>query len=117
MTHGTPHDTPTAAELVEAVREFVEGDLMEALDGRLQFLCRVSSNALGMVESELELGAGQAVEHARRLAQLGVVDEAELAAAIRRGDFDDRIDDVTAAVRASVVDKLRVANPRYLGHS
>ncbi len=114
MTGGAPHDTPTAAELVEAVREFVERELMTNLEGRLQFLCRVSANALSMVERELRVGDEQTAAHRDRLAALGVGDDAELAAAIRHGDLDDRIDEVTAAVRASVIDKLRVANPRYL---
>lgn len=114
MTGGAPHDPPTAAELVEAVREFVEGELMAGLDGRLHFLCRVAANALSMVERELLFGDEQAVAHRDRLAGLGVDDDSELAAAIRRGDLDDRMDEVVAAVRASVIDKLRVANPRYL---
>ena len=117
MTPGAPHDTPTAAELVEAVREFIEGDLMTELDGRLHFLCRVSANALAMVERELRLGDVQAAEHAERLADLGFADDAELAAAIRRGELDDRADEVVAAVRAAVLAKLRVANPRYIGEA
>jgi Arc/MetJ family transcription regulator len=43
-----------------------------------------------------------------------VADDAELAAAIRRGDLDDRYAEVAAAVRATVRDKLLVANPKYL---
>jgi len=109
-----PHDTPTAVELVEAVREFIEGELMVELGGgRLGFLCRVSANALAMVERELVMGDEQAAEHAQRLAALDMFDDAALAAAIRRGDFDDRMDEVVAAIRASVIDKLRVANPGY----
>ncbi|MEZ5258335.1 MAG: DUF6285 domain-containing protein [Ilumatobacteraceae bacterium] len=66
-----------------------------------------------MVERELELGPDQAAAHAARLAQLGVADDAELAAAIRDGRLDDRIDEVRALVKASVDDKLAVANPKY----
>lgn len=109
-----PHDTPTAAELLEAAREFVAAELADAVDSRLRFLCRVTANALSMVERELELGPLQAVAHRGRLEALGVVDDDELARGIREGRFDDRLDEVTASVRASVVDKLRVANPGYL---
>lgn len=108
-----PHDVPTAQQLVEAVREWLERDVMAATSGRLQFHTRVAVNVLAMVERELESGAAQAAEHARRLGALGVADEAELAAAIRDGRLDDRLDAVRDAVFATVVDKLRVANPGY----
>ena len=110
-----PHDAPTAAELVEAVREFLEHDVLGATEGRVQFHTRVAINVLGMVQREIEAGAGPAEDHAGRLAALGVADDAELAAAIRSGALDDRYDEVKAAVWASVRDKLAVANPRYLG--
>ncbi|HUF33557.1 MAG TPA: DUF6285 domain-containing protein [Acidimicrobiales bacterium] len=108
-----PHDIPTAAELVEAVREFIEGDVMAATEGRVRFHARVAAKVLAQVERELALGAGQEAAHADRLAALGVADEAELAAAIRSGALDDRYDEVAAAVRATVADKLTVANPTY----
>ena len=110
-----PHDRPTAEELVEAVREFLERDVMAATDGRVQFHTRVAVNVLGMVQRELELGPAQAAEHRERLEALGFADEAELAAAIRSGDVDDRYDEVKFAVAATVKDKLTVANPKYLG--
>ncbi|WCO68965.1 DUF6285 domain-containing protein [Iamia majanohamensis] len=65
------------------------------------------------MERELRLGPAQAVAHARRLEALSVADDAELATRIRAGELDDR-PDVDAAVRASVVDRLRVANPAWL---
>lgn len=106
-----PHDVPTARELVEAVREWIERD-----DGRVpnRFHARVASNVLSIVERELELGPAQARAHAARLEQLGVADDAELAAAIRAGDLDVRLDEVRELVWASVRDKLAVANPKYL---
>jgi hypothetical protein len=109
-----PHDAPTAAQLVEAVREFLEQDVMAATDGRVQFHARVGVNALRMVERELELGPAQAEAHAAALARLGVADEAELAAAIRDGRLDDRHDEVVEVLRQTVRAKLEVANPRYL---
>ena len=109
-----PHDIPSAAQLVEAVREFLERDVMAATEGRVQFHTRVAVNVLGMVERELALGPAQARAHAEGLARLGVADEAGLAAAIRSGELDARMDEVSAFVRATVEDKLRVANPKYL---
>jgi hypothetical protein len=109
-----PHDVPTAAQLVEAVREFLEGDVSAATEGRVRFHARVAANVCAMVERELALGPAQAEAQAARLAVFGVVDDVELAAAIRRGDLDDRYAEVAAAVRETVRDKLLVANPKYL---
>jgi len=109
-----PHDVPTAAQLVEAVREFLERDVMTATEGRIQFHTRVAVNVLGQVQRELELGPDQERAHAERLAMFGVMTEDELAAAIRDGTLDDRYAEVKKAVWDTVKDKLAVANPKYL---
>ena len=109
-----PHDIPTAAELVEAVREFLERDVLPAVEGRVQFHTRVAMNVLGMVEREIALGAAQAEAHAAGLAALGVSSEEELAARIRSGEADDRLDEIGRFVRETVRAKLDVANPKYL---
>jgi hypothetical protein len=99
--------------LVEAVREFLEGDVLAHSEGRVRFHARVAANVLGMVLRELELGPAQAAAHAERLRQLGVASERELARSIRSGMLDDRMDEVRAVVRATVEDKLAVAHPGY----
>ena len=109
-----PHDVPTAAELVDAVREFLERDVLPEAEGRVRFHGQVAVRVLAMVERELVLGPSQAEAHASRLASLGVTSDAELAAAIRSGELDDRYDEVKAVVLATVEDKLRVANPGHL---
>src|SRR2546421_10659506 len=109
-----PHDMPDARALVEAVREFLERDVMAATEGRVRFHTRVAVNVLGMVERELALGPAQAEAHAAALARLGVADEAGLARAIRDGTLDGRLDEVGAVVRDAVRAKLAVANPGYL---
>lgn len=111
-----PHDVPTAAELVEAVREWVERDVSGGAPVS-PFHARVATNVLAMVERELTLGPAHDLRHGERLAQLGVADDRELAAGIRAGRFDDRADEVRALVWESVRDKLAVANPRYLAGS
>jgi hypothetical protein len=103
-----PHDRPSAAELVEAVREWLRG--LE-LGGHDAFLARVAANALGIVEREISSGPELARRHAARLAALGVPGDAELAAQVRAGRDDDA---TVAAIRAAVVDKLVVAAPRQL---
>ena len=107
------HDAPSLAQLVEAVREWLERDVMAGTSGRLQFHTRVAINVLSTVERELALGPGQKIVHQARLDDLGVHDDAQLAAAIRNGDLDDRLDEVIDTVRASVIAKLKVANPAY----
>jgi len=109
-----PHDAPSAAELVEAVREFLETDVASATEGQVRFHARVAVNVLRMVERELRLGPAQAEAHAQRLRALGVADEAALARAIREGALDSRMDEVVAAVRDTVRAKLEVANPAHL---
>jgi hypothetical protein len=111
-----PHDAPTAQQLVESVREWLERDVLAGTTGRLNFHARVAINVLAMVERELELGPQQAADHAERLRALGVSDDAELAEAIRSGRIGagDDAESVREAVWASVRDKLSVANPKYL---
>jgi hypothetical protein len=111
----SPHDVPTAEQLVESVREWLERDVLPATEGRLQFHARVAVNVLAMVERELALGAQQSAAHHERLAQLGCADDTELAQRIRDGELDDRLPEVRELVWASVRDKLAVANPKYLG--
>ena len=108
-----PHDRPTAAELVEAVREFLERDVLTATEGRVQFHTRVAVNVLGMVERELAEGGAAEDAHRADLAALGLADDAGLAAAIRSGSLDDRWAEVSATVRRSVAAKLATANPSY----
>jgi hypothetical protein len=114
-------DRPTAPELIQAVREFLEHDVMAtATDKRVQFHARVAANALGMIERELADGRElAAAERSRAAALLGHDDdvrilERELAARIRDGSLDDRLDAVRDHVRATVREKLLVANPGYL---
>ena len=109
-----PHGVPTTAELAEAVREFLEHEVMPATDGRLRFLARVAANVVAMIEREQELGPAHAAAHGARLARLGVSSDAELCRAIRDGSLDERMDEVVASTRASAVERLRVTNPRYL---
>ncbi len=108
-----PHDRPSGAELAEAVREWVTGDVADATSGRVRFHTRVAANVLATIERELRLGPAHAAAHRARLRRLGFDDDAALAAAVRGGELDDRFDAVRAEVWSSVRDKLAVANPGY----
>jgi hypothetical protein len=114
-------DRPTAVELTEAIREFLEQDVMASVEGRVRFHTRVAINALGMLEREMRLGPElDAADRERLAALLGHDDDlrtltTELASRIRDGSLDDRRDEVLSAVRESVRAKLLVANPDYVG--
>jgi hypothetical protein len=94
---------PTAAELVEATREFLEAEVLPVLDDpRLRFRALVAINALGIAQRELEHEGGD---------RLSDEELAELAGSIRRGEVPagtlTRLKEHTAA-------RLRIASPRYL---
>jgi aminoglycoside phosphotransferase (APT) family kinase protein len=108
-----PHDLPTAIELLDAVRDYLDHDVLAATEGRVRFHGRVASNVVAMVAREIGSANQMARAHAERLRALRVENDADLADRIRRGTFDDRLDDVANSVRAAVADKLAVANPDY----
>ncbi|KZS73909.1 hypothetical protein A4G29_19780 [Mycobacterium kansasii] len=102
---------PTAAELVAAVAEFLEGDVRSATSGQVNFHARVAANALRIVERELLSPSDVDVREA--LAGLGFADEADLAASIRAGELDGRDDEVIACLRTLVRHRLAVSHPGY----
>lgn len=119
----TPYDRPTAAELVAAVREFLENDVMRATEGRVAFHARVAANVCALVEREL--AQSDEARDGARAALTPLLDpppgpdvtihaiETRLAAAIRTGTIPARDPAVLAAVRARVRTKLDVAHPGY----
>jgi len=109
-----PFGRPTGVELVEAVREYLERDVMEQSEGRTRFQARIARNVLAMVERELSLGPSFARDHRERLAALGFDDDRALAAAIRSGGCDGEWSAVGHALAASARDQLLVANPSYV---
>jgi ketosteroid isomerase-like protein len=97
----TDYGRPTAVELLDGVREFLEADVRGATEGQVNFHARVAANVLAIVGREL------AAE------DTGTSDEQDLVAAIRSGGFDGRDDDVVPALRTIVYDRLAVAHPGY----
>ena len=102
---------PTAAELVAAVADFLDNDVRAATDGQVSFHVRVAANVLRTVERELDDESVDEVTDA--LGEVGFTDEAQLAAAIRAGEFDDRAADVLPVLRTLVRRRLAVAHPGY----
>lgn len=102
---------PTAAELVAAVAEFLEGEVRSATTGSVNFHALVAANVLRTVERELL--DRTADEPLAALAELGYPDEDSLAAAIRAGDLDARGADVLSVLRSVVRHRLSIAHPGY----
>ncbi len=96
----TSHDRPTPRELAEAVREFLQEEILPIVeDHRLKFRTLVAINGLGIAERELS---------ATRPA---LVEDWELARRIRSGDVPPN---AVALLKEQVAAKLRVSNPRHL---
>jgi hypothetical protein len=125
------HDRPTALELIEAVSEFLAGEIAPALDDhRLRFRTLVALNALAIAYRELEQAlserasnivlqapeqpapSGEAAPHGVSNSQLQTSQGlAELSALIRAGAAPE---DALSLLKEHVAAKLRVSNPRYL---
>ena len=109
-----PHDLPDPPALLEAVREFLTGEVEPELDGRLRYHLKVAVNVLAIVERELRLAPEHEARHQERLTRLGFTTDAELADAIRGGRLDDRLDELAAELELMVADKLAVARPDHI---
>jgi Domain of unknown function (DUF6285) len=118
------HDRPTAAELVDAVTEFLERDLQPALEGRLAFHTRVAVNALRIVEREIELGPELDARRAAGLRELlgdaateGETTrelEVDLARKVRDGSLDARRSELVDYLRATLRLQLDIVHPGYV---
>ena len=115
-----PTDRPNAAELVEAVREFLEDHVSPNVEGQLAFHVRVAANALAIVERTYSLGEAMDAAELERLKHLldqdGNLSElnTELCRAIRTGEMDDQREALLEHLRRTAEDKITLANPRYL---
>ena len=95
-------DRPTAAELIEAVSEFLTSEVVPAAsDHRLKFRTLVALNALGIAYREL-----QATDEVFEVDELDA-----LAKRIRAGDVDAAM---LPLLKEHVAAKLRISNPAYL---
>ena len=126
-------DRPTSAELLAAVRRFLEEDVIPHTSGRRQFLARVSVHALGLLDRELrneerhlarewsgldEVLSPAAMPAAREAARAALeARNRELCERIRRGDHDadgPARRRLLAHLRQTVREKLEVSDPGLL---
>ncbi len=114
-----PQDRPTAAELVEAVIDFLADENASNDTEQATFHRRVARNALAIALRDLHDGLALATAERDRLIDLLGQDgdlaslNAELARRIRSGDPNLDRPRLLAHLRATARDKLALANPRY----
>ena len=116
------NDQPNAAQLVAAVRDFLEQVALPKLDGHAAFHARVAVNARAIVERELALGADlDAAERARLRALLGSdgtleTQNRELCRRLRAGQIGLDTPGLALHLRETTLAKLAVDQPGYSGY-
>ena len=117
-----PPSRPTAAELLEAIREFLERDVLPVLPSASRFQCRIAINVLAMIRRELDLRPTlDAAERERLATLLGPASAGEsidglnhrLARAIRDGSIDIDNVELREHLRRTIAEALEVNNPRW----
>lgn len=116
------HDGPSAKELIEAVKNFIDRTAAPQLTGHAAFHARVASNALATVLRELEIRpAAEAAEKARLEKLLGTTGEsanqlnALLCDAIRSGRMDLSTEGLLPHLKSTTIAQLSVDQPGYSG--
>ena len=125
-----PQDRPTAPELLEAVAEYLFGELRPEVPREQRFKVLVAANVCAVVARELRAGEGPDREDLALFRELlgepGKDDlsgeelaaatreaEAELAQRLRSGELDDRLDELSDRLAEHVRRKLEIARPGY----
>ena len=115
-------DMPRADELLVSVVDFLRQQVMAETTGRTQFLARVASNSLDIVQREMVLGSAAAVQELSRLQNLLNSTSGDLIGlrwqlvkALREGAMDLNVDGLTEHLRASIVNQINIDQPRYPG--
>lgn len=90
---------PTDAELVQAVREWVEADVKPGMAGRAKFQTLVALNALGIVQ--------------RNLTHRVDIRDSVLSKAITTGEVSLRTPKLLVKLKGSTVQKLQNDSPKY----
>ena len=113
-------ERPSAAELVNAVADFLEQDLpAAALDPQVAFHTRIAVNVLRIVERELAAGAEVAAADRTRVSALTGSDadlptlNSVLAEHIRTGRLSTEDEALRDHLIRSALSRLAIDNPRY----
>lgn len=114
-------DQPSASEIITAVREFIEKHAIPQLSGRTAFHARVASNALSIVQRELERGPDAAQREIESLAHIlgktGTLDELnrDLCQRIRNGELDPLDPALGRHLIQTTLAKVEIDQPNYSG--
>jgi hypothetical protein len=123
-------DRPDAAELLDAVAEYLFGELRPEVPREQRFKVLVAANVCAVVAREIRAGEGPTREDLTLFRELlGEEGEApggpealaaetrqaadELARRLRAGELDDRLDELTPKLAEHVRRKLEIARPGY----
>lgn len=109
---------PSAADLIQAVRQHLEEKVQPKLQGSDVFYLRIALNALSMVERELREGPALAeADRNELLALLGSSSDADaealLMAKLKNGELDVSSSGLLDYLIARTQRRLSVDNPRY----
>jgi hypothetical protein len=118
------YDMPTIEELLESVRDFLHGDVMNETTGRTSFLARVAGNSLEIVLRDLQQGS-EIRRHERDLLSK-LLDAAEtdelgdlrwrLVRNLRKASVDLSDPALCRYLRQSVVNQVSIDQPKYSGY-
>lgn len=113
-------DRPTAPELLDAMAADLYSEVCEWVPRERRFRVLVLANLCAVIARELRAGGEPSREDLELFSGLGGFEADDvreaataLAAAIRRGDLDDRLPEAIAGLRQHVERKLEVARPGY----
>lgn len=119
------HESPSSAQLLQAVITFLNDVVTPKLSGHDQFHARVSANALSVVAREIQhRQASDARATALYRALLDAKDgegtdlaslEANLCNTIRNGQLDHNTPHLLASLRQVASDQLAIDQPNYSG--
>jgi hypothetical protein len=125
-------DRPDAAELLDAVAEYLFGELRPEVPREQRFKVLVAANLCAVVAREVRAGKGptrddlalfrgllgeegEPPEDPEALARETREAAAALSKRLRAGELDDRLDELTPWLAEHVRRKLEVARPGYPG--
>ncbi len=125
------NNAPDGAELLRVARQLLREQLLGGISQSQRYEALMVANAMAIAERELEAGDSDLREELRMLAELygeTIVDKSgkglkdkvaalnkRLAKDIRRGVMDGACaQGVRALLKAQVIARLRISNPKYL---
>ena len=109
-----PYDAPSAEDLIQAVQEYLSEDLLPKSSGAEKWKLRIAVNSLSIAIRELTERDEDQETYRKIMNELGVEDEASLAAKIKSGELDGNLPDIHKKLSEIARRKLNVSNPLYM---